>query len=151
MRFRPEQHLRRQGDIRAVREQGRRVDCRAFTLLWRTRPATNDATMPANPGPAGRPADLSANASTKVEASAQAGARVCVVASTAAVGAAVQRNRAKRRLREVFRHHQHLVPAGCDLMLIARAAATKWPLADLEKKFTEACGQIAPATSPEKK
>ncbi|MSU23769.1 MAG: ribonuclease P protein component [Opitutus sp.] len=119
MRFRPEQHLRRQSDIRAVREQGRRVDCRAFTLLWLRRPATG------------------------------ANSRVCVVASTSAVGPAVQRNRAKRRLREVFRHHQHLVPAGCDLMLIARAAATRWPLAELEKKFTDACGQIQPASPPQ--
>jgi ribonuclease P protein component len=126
MRFRPEQHLRRQVDIRTVREQGRRVDCRAFTLLWRTRPA---------PAPEG----------------ASTGSRVCVVASTAAVGGAVQRNRAKRRLREVFRHHQNLVRAGCDLMLIARAAATRWPLAELERKFGEACGQIAPALLPEKK
>ena len=101
------------------------MDCRAFTLLWRTRPAS-------------------------VPPGTSVGTRVCVVASTAAVGAAVQRNRAKRRLREVFRHHQNLVPAGCDLMLIARAAATRWPLAELEKKFTEACGQISPASLPEK-
>jgi ribonuclease P protein component len=37
MRFRPEQHLRRQGDFRAVRELGRRVDCGAFTLWWHYR------------------------------------------------------------------------------------------------------------------
>ncbi len=128
MRFHPEQHLRRQGDIRAVREQGRRVDCRAFTLLWRSRNVSADATAPVSP--------LSPPSPTL--------SRVCVVASTAAVGAAVQRNRAKRRLREIFRHHQHLVPAGCDLMLIARAATTRWPITELEKKFTEACGQIAP-------
>ena len=118
-----------------MREQGRRVDCRAFTLLWRTRPTPAEPTSPGHVASAATPA----------------GARVCVVASTAAVGAAVQRNRAKRRLREVFRHQQHLVPAGCDLMLIARAAATRWPIGDLEKKFTEACGQIAPALLPEKK
>src|SRR5438045_275922 len=71
-RFRTEQHLRRPGEIRAVREQGRRLDCQAFTLWWRRR-----------------------------EEPAPAGARVCVIASTAAVGAATRRNRAKRRLREV--------------------------------------------------
>jgi len=135
MRFRPEQHLRRQSDIRTVRETGRRVDCRAFTLLWRSRRANADATDHAG----------------LVPAPSAALSRVCVVASTAAVGAAVQRNRAKRRLREIFRHHQHLVPAGCDLMLIARAAATRWPMAELEKKFTAACGQIAPPPLPETK
>lgn len=123
MRFRPEQHLRRQSDIRVVREQGRRVDCRAFTLWWKRR----DAPLPDN---------------------APDTARVCVVASTAAVGAAVRRARAKRRLREVFRHHQHLVPVGCDLMLIARAAVTDRPMDELGKKFAEACGQITSAVTP---
>jgi ribonuclease P protein component len=143
MRFRPEQHLRRQSDIRTVREQGRRVDCRAFTLLWMHRP-TPVTTSPAN-------ASRSTDASRTPEPQTIAGIRVCFVASTSAVGAAVQRNRAKRRLREVFRHQQSLVPAGCDLMLIARAAATRWPLAELEKKFTEACGQINPARLPQAK
>ena len=120
MRFRAEQHLRRQGDIRIVREQGRRLDCRAFTLWWKHREPDATAAKPS-----------------------YGSARVCVIASTKAVGAAVQRNRAKRRLREVFRHQQHRVPAGCDLLLIARAAANTWPMAELETKFAEACGRIA--------
>ena len=118
MRFRPEQHLRRQNDIRAVREQGRRIDCRVFTLWWKTRP---------------------------LESSLSPAPRVCVIASTNAVGHAVLRNRAKRRLREIFREHQDRVPAGCDLLLIARVAATTCPLPELAKKFTDACAQIAPA------
>lgn len=128
MRFRPEQHLRRQDEIRAVRELGRRVECRAFTLWWKRR----------DPVPAGdAPATPSANSAP----------RVCVIASTAAVGHAILRNRAKRRLREVFRHQQQLVPPGLDLMLIARAATTQWPLPELEKKFAEACAQIAPRST----
>jgi len=115
MRFRAEQHLRRPSEIRAVREEGRRVDCRAFTLWWKRREA-----------PVGAP-------------------RVCVIASGAAVGRAVQRNRAKRRLREVFRAQQQRVPAACDLLLIARAAANAWPLGELEKKFAEACARIEPS------
>jgi ribonuclease P protein component len=75
-------------------------------------------------------------------------ARVCVIASTAAVGGAVRRNRAKRRLREIFRRHQQVVPAGCDLMLIARAAVTDRPMPELAAKFTDACGQIPPPVSP---
>ena len=122
MRFRPEQHLRRQSDIRAVREHGRRVDCRAFTVWWKRR--DDPAVAMAKKIPAG--------------------ARVCVIASTAAVGGAVQRNRAKRRLREIFRQHQDRVPAGCDLLLIARAAVTQRPIAELADKFTAVCGQIAP-------
>ena len=130
MRFRSEQHLRRQSDIRVVREHGRRVDCRAFTVWWRRRdtPAAETTLNTASARP-----DAGA---------AKPGPRVCVIASTAAVGAALQRNRAKRRLREIFRQQQHLVPAGCDLLLVARAAATREPLAELGKKFTDACNQI---------
>jgi len=39
MRLRAGQRLRRNGDFRAVREQGRRMDCGAFLLTWRVRPA----------------------------------------------------------------------------------------------------------------
>lgn len=130
MRFRPEQHLCRQTDIRAVREKGRRIDCRAFTVWWKARRETVAADTARPPsGPPAPPVH---------------GARVCVIASTAAVGHAVLRNRAKRRLREVFRHRQHELPTDCDLLLIARAAAATWPLGELEKKFTEACRHIAP-------
>lgn len=117
MRFRPEQHLRRPGDFRAVREQGRRIDCGAFTVWFFRRPA------PASP------AGLT---------------RVGVVASIAAVGAAVQRNRAKRRLRAVFRSHQALVPAGSDLLLVARAAVNRLDYPALEQKFTDACRKLVP-------
>lgn len=119
MRFRPEQHLTRQRDIRAVREQGRRLEGRLFTLWWRRREA---------PGPG--------------EKAPPPGARVCVIASTAAVGGATRRNRAKRRLREVFRQNQNEAPAGCDLLLIARAAAGTCPLPDLAQRFRDVCRQI---------
>jgi ribonuclease P protein component len=132
MRFRPEQHLRRQSDIRGVREHGRRVDCRAFTIWWRRRDETRENPSPATPEVSSRPA------------------RVCVIASTAAVGPATWRNRAKRRLREIFRRHQHLVPRDCDLLLVARAAVVKSPYAELEKKFADACDQIAPDSSAKK-
>lgn len=128
MRFGAEQHLRRQADIRAVREQGRRIECRAFTLWWKMRAL----------------APTSGSAAKLVP-------RVCVIASTKAVGNAVLRNRAKRRLREVFRQQQHQIPPACDLLLIARLPATTWPLPELEHKFADACSQIAPAAGAERK
>lgn len=124
MRFRPEQHLSRQRDIRAVREKGRRIDCRAFTVWWK----------PRDQAPAGIVSTSGVFVSTS---------RVCVIASTAAVGAAVQRNRAKRRLRELFRLQQPLVPPACDLLLIARAGARTWDFPELQKRFSEACRLIA--------
>ncbi|QYM79240.1 ribonuclease P protein component [Horticoccus luteus] len=115
MRFRPEQHLRRQSDFRAVREQGRRFDGGAFTVWWRRR--ETDETGPA---------------------------RIGFVASRAAVGNAVQRARAKRRLREMARRHQSLVPAGYDLMIIARRSATTVPWNEMEQRFAAACRKTFP-------
>ncbi|MEO6873423.1 MAG: ribonuclease P protein component [Opitutaceae bacterium] len=112
MRFRPEQHLRRPGDFRTVREQGRRIECGAFTI-WFFRRATQPTSKEVT--------------------------RVGVVASIANVGAAVERNRAKRRLRAVFRLHQGLVPAGSDLILVARAAVNRLDYPALEQKFVDAC------------
>jgi ribonuclease P protein component len=117
MRLRPGQHLRRQSDIRAVRQQGSRIDCRAFTMWWMARGA--EPVLP----------------------------RACFVASTQAVGGAVLRNRAKRRMREIFRSQQKLLPPSCDLMLVARSSVNQWPYAQLERTFADACARIAPPLS----
>lgn len=71
--------------------------------------------------------------------------RVGVVASRASVGGAVQRNRAKRRLREVFRKHQALVPAGLDVVLTARPATLRMDFAEIEQRFIQACRKLAAA------
>lgn len=73
-----------------------------------------------------------------------AGRRLGVVASTAAVGSAVLRNRAKRRLRHVFRQHQELLPGGGDLILSARSAMNHQPYAALEQEFTGICRKLSP-------
>lgn len=112
--------MKRNRDFRAARETGRRADCGAFLIVWRPRPETDSA----------------------------APARVGVVASRAAIGDAVERNRAKRRLREVFRRHQQLVPAGLDLVLTARPALLRLAFADVENKFAQACRKLAPPTPP---
>jgi ribonuclease P protein component len=117
MRFRTEQHLRRQNDFRSLRAEGRRIDRGAFTLWWRRREGV-DLTPPSI-------------------------VRVGVVASIAAVGPAVRRNAAKRRLREIFRRHQELVPPGSDLLLVARASLNRLEFADAEAKFVDACRQLA--------
>ena len=127
MRFRAEQHLRRPSEIRAVREQGSRVECRAFTLWWRRR---------------ARPAVEVQESGSNASKPSPTLPRVCVIASTAAVGNAVSRNRAKRRLRELFRLQQAQVPAECDLLLIARRAMIDCPTPELEQRFNEACTRI---------
>ena len=120
MHLRAGQRLRRNDDFRAVREQGRRIDCGAFLLTWRVRPADSPAVS----------------------------ARVGVVASRASVGDAVHRNRAKRRLREIYRHHQTLVPPGLDLVLTARPALLRLEYSDVEQRFVQACRKLVPGAPP---
>ncbi|MDQ5980345.1 MAG: ribonuclease protein component [Verrucomicrobiota bacterium] len=119
MRLRAGQRLRRNSDFRAVRELGRRMDCGAFQLTWRIRSADESAKS----------------------------VRVGVVASRASVGNAVHRNRAKRRLRELYRRHQHLVPPGVDLVLTARGVLLRLEFAEAAQRFVHACGRL-PATPP---
>ncbi len=136
MRFRPEQHVRRQYDFRDAREKGRRFDCGGFTLWYYQRPASPAA--PQEPSPA---------AQTASKSHPVAGPRVGVIASTAAVGCAVERNRAKRRLREVFRHQQQLVPADYDLLMVARHSLNGLEYTAIEKRFIDACRRLFPANA----
>jgi ribonuclease P protein component len=69
---------------------------------------------------------------------------VGVVASKASVGNAVHRNRAKRRLRELYRRYQSLVPAGVDVVLTARAALLRIDFAEAAQRFEQACGKMKP-------
>lgn len=115
-RLRASQRVKRNRDFRAVREHGRRTDCGAFQLAWSAR------TEPADSAPA----------------------RAGVVASKANLGNAVHRNRAKRRLREIFRKHQAAVPAGLDLVLTARPALLRLDYAEVEQRFLTACRKLAP-------
>ncbi|NDC75463.1 hypothetical protein EBZ70_09315 [bacterium] len=94
MRFRPEQHLRRQGDFDHIRNVGRRFDCGAFTVFYAPR----------------RPPLTPVNTTDAPPPTAPAPARAGFVASRSAVGNAVARARAKRRLREGFRAHQAAFP-----------------------------------------
>lgn len=124
-----------------AREQGRRIECGGFTLWYVAREKADVAP----PQPSLADSDCPA---LKTNPLPIAGPRVGVVASTAAVGCAVQRNRAKRRLREVFRHHQSRVPAQLDLLLIARRSLNQLAYAEIEKKFVEACARLPRLPGP---
>ena len=51
------------------------------------------------------------------------------------VGKAVVRNKVRRRLREIYRLHQHELTRGWDLVLVARVKTAFVPYAVLERDF----------------
>ena len=108
--FRPHQHLRRSRDFQTVRQKGRRINCGVFLfqILVRTE---EDAGMP--------------------------GPRLGVITSRR-VGHAVARNRLRRQMREIFRHHQDKLGPAVDLVLVMRSSAVGLPSAELEARFLKA-------------
>lgn len=152
MRFRPEQHLRRQADFDHVRTNGRRYDTGAFTCFWaprrvwtpRAKPAPDAAPATTTPGaPAALGASLPAPSSPPA-APGPAPARAGFVASRSAVGDAVERARAKRRLREEFRAHQLHFPPGIDLVFVARRSLNGLEHAVLRERFSTLCRKLFP-------
>lgn len=67
--------------------------------------------------------------------------RLGVTVSTK-LGGAVVRNRARRRLREVYRLAQPEMKQGYDVVLVARARAVNGPYSRLTAAFHRACGQL---------
>lgn len=132
MRFRADQHLRRAADFAHVRSQGRRFDCGAFVLFYA--PRLNRAAAEA--------ASASTDAQAAVPAPPPEPARAGFVASRSAVGNAVARARAKRRLREGFRAHQAAIPPGIDLIFVARRTLNGLEPAALDQRFSDLCRKL---------
>lgn len=63
------------------------------------------------------------------------------------IGNAVTRNRVKRRIRELFRHHQNNFPLGCDLIVVPYPSFLSVGSDSLKKSFQTLCDQLqSPAT-----
>jgi ribonuclease P protein component len=141
MRFRPDQHLRRQADFDHVRATGRRYDGGAFVVFHAPRrepDVRGEPSADATPSPA--PATAPA---VELVAPARAG----FVASRSAVGNAVARARAKRRLREGFRACQAAFPPGYDFIFVARRALNGLEHAALEERFSTLCRKLFPSSA----
>ncbi|MEO0794273.1 MAG: ribonuclease P protein component [Verrucomicrobiota bacterium] len=108
-RLRPWQRMRKRREFDRERGVGLRYECPPF--LCRILPPMDPTARPCR--------------------------RLGVIASRR-TGGAVQRNRAKRLLREAFRLNQHALPEHCDVILVARKELLDWSLEDLEKRFQDA-------------
>lgn len=97
-----------------MRSEGRRIFAAAFVLFIRPAPELTGEC-------AGPP-------------------RVAVAVSRR-VGSAVERNRVRRRLKELFRKHLGRLPPGTDLVVSARAEAGRVEFGELEAQFNRALGR----------
>lgn len=66
--------------------------------------------------------------------------RVGVIAGRA-TGGAVERNRAKRRLREAFRLNRHRLCDECDVILVARHKIIRAPWAEVQSELISLADQ----------
>jgi ribonuclease P protein component, eubacterial len=61
---------------------------------------------------------------------------------TTKLGKAVQRNRVRRRLKEIYRTNEHRLKRGFDVVLVARVKSRYSSYFELEKAFLEICGKL---------
>jgi ribonuclease P protein component len=143
MRFLPEQHLRRQSDFDHVRSTGRRFDFVVFHAPRRPAPEAT-LTLQTNDDATATSSELPAPSSPPP---APSPARAGFVASRSAVGNAVARARAKRRLREGFRACQAAFPAGYDFIFVARRSLNGLEHAALQERFSTLCRKLFPSSA----
>ena len=67
------------------------------------------------------------------------------IAATKKMGISVERNRAKRLVRELFRHHP--APAGFDIVVVPRRPLVGAPFASLEAEYVATLGRLRPGTT----
>jgi ribonuclease P protein component len=68
-------------------------------------------------------------------------ARFAVIAPKAALSLAVDRNRAKRLARELFRTDPDAFPAGWEVVLVVRSSMLRRSLAELRRIFAQAAAK----------
>ncbi len=112
MRFGAQTRLNRSREIREMFDGGSRINCGAFQLILKR----SDDQPPKSP-------------------------RCCVIASRKISNHAVDRNLAKRRLRELFRKNYAQLAKNTDVLLIARRSLLDTPFVAMEQRFQKALNQ----------
>jgi ribonuclease P protein component len=121
--FGPGRRVRKRHDFVRIQGDSRRVTTRHYVFLIAAQPSDAPVgTMPMTGAVRGL-------------------ARLGLVV-TKKVGVAVVRNRIKRVCRECFRLHPDLLPAGVDLVVIARAGAGELGLDEVRAEWAEVSGLL---------
>ena len=105
MRYSRQQHLRKAEEFQAIRASGHRRECGFFYL--------NLLELPDRDPPLRRAGFI----------------------ATRRIGNAVERNRAKRLMREAFRLNQHRLPPSCDVVFVARPSIRQADLAVIQRRL----------------
>jgi ribonuclease P protein component len=113
MRSNARQRLRKTTDFARVRTDGQKAECGVFAVQVRLHISEEQPPL----------------------------RRLGVIASRR-VGGAVQRNRAKRLMREVFRARKDVLPQSCDVVMVARSRILDFPKETLEKRFIGAVNKL---------
>lgn len=58
------------------------------------------------------------------------------------LGHAVQRNRARRRIRETYRLNEHRLKRGYDIVIVARSRSIDGDFAELQRSFLRQCARL---------
>ena len=114
MRYHRQQHLRTAADFSTIRTSGNGRECGFFYVRLAEAPERHPPLR-----------------------------RAGFVASRR-VGNAVERNRAKRLLREAFRLNQDRLPPSCDLLLVARRPILQASLIDIQRRLLGALKRLHP-------
>jgi ribonuclease P protein component len=105
--FPKRRRLLKSSDFKRVFQQGRRQSVPEFTLAYRVRPLKEGQVVPPR---------LGLSVSRKA-------------------GGSVQRNKLKRRLREIFRLNQEKLVPGAELVFVPRKEATALGYLELQRKI----------------